>query len=320
MQILFICSGNHGKLHHGTQEQINSLINSGINIEVFLIIGRGFAGYLKNIVNLRKAIHDNKYDLLHAIGGHSGLAATLTLSKKRLCVSYLGSDLQGTFYSSKLRGIINKLLRRIIRLSTFFPDRIIVKSARMLNTLPERVAKKCHVVPNGVNFNVFKPMEKKKAREFLGLSQNKNYILFLGNPKSLNKNYALLEKAYNKISDGNVELITPFPVEHSSIPFYMNACDVLVLTSYNEGSPNIIKEAMACNCPIISTDVGDVHEIIAGTENCYITEFNDQKLAALIMKVLESKKRSDGRSRIQHLSLESTATKIKTVYEEILNL
>ena len=123
-------------------------------------------------------------------------------------------------------------------------------------------------------------------------------------------------KALQKIND--VELLTPFPIPAKDVPLYLNLADVLVVTSFEEGSPNVIKEAMACNCPIVSTDVGDVKEVIGNTRGCYITSLDPGDVAEKILLALEFDNRTNGRNNIRYLELNVIAEKIIKVYESVV--
>ena len=116
MKVLFVSSGNLGGIHHGTNAQAESISNGGIDVDVFLVTGKGIYGYLKNLSPLRKKVEANNYDLIHAIGGHCGLLCSIGLHGKRKVVSYLGSDIQ------KIReqkpGIIDEFFRKLILLSS----------------------------------------------------------------------------------------------------------------------------------------------------------------------------------------------------------
>jgi teichuronic acid biosynthesis glycosyltransferase TuaC len=90
------------------------------------------------------------------------------------------------------------------------------------------------------------------------------------------------------------------------------------LTSLHEGSPNIIKEAMACNCPIVSTDVGDVRDVVSGTEGCYVTTYDPEDIAEKLKSALQFNKRTAGREKIQHLDSNIIAHKIISIYKTIL--
>ena len=90
------------------------------------------------------------------------------------------------------------------------------------------------------------------------------------------------------------------------------------MTSLSETGPLVVKEALACNCPIISTDVGDVKELAKGTKNCYIVEYDAKHIEQRIQDILSSKKESDGRAAVKHLSLEKIATDVYSVYKRVL--
>ena len=117
-------------------------------------------------------------------------------------------------------------------------------------------------------------------------------------------------------------LIPVYNVPHSDIVKYMFAADVLVFTSLWEGSPNVIKEAMACNCPIVSVDVGDVKDVIEGVENCYLVDYDAKNIAEKLNRVLKNGKRSNGREKILKMGLdsESVANRIVEIYKDVLEL
>jgi glycosyltransferase involved in cell wall biosynthesis len=121
-----------------------------------------------------------------------------------------------------------------------------------------------------------------------------------------------------------VELLTVYNIQHDEVPDYISAADTVLLTSLFEGSPNVIKEAMACNRPIVSTRVGDVEDVIGNTAGCYLSDFIKEDLALCIEKAFdfsEEHKHTNGRERIkkQGLDINSTAEKLLKNYEAILN-
>ena len=115
-----------------------------------------------------------------------------------------------------------------------------------------------------------------------------------------------------EMPDAELVLLTKKP--HDVVPIYMSACDVLVLTSALEGSPMVIKEAMACNLPIVSVTVGDVTEVIGDTPGCTIVEREPTAIAAKLVEALRTPRRTDGRTRIDHLRHDRIASRIVEVY------
>jgi glycosyltransferase involved in cell wall biosynthesis len=176
------------------------------------------------------------------------------------------------------------------------------------------------VIPNGVNFQMFKPVEKKKALQKAGFENKKKKIIFVAeNINSKVKNFKLAEQAVKLLNNPDVHLHTVSGCEQEDLVYYYNAADLLLLTSHSEGSPNVIKEAMACNCPIVSTDVGDVRELIGDTKGCYITSFEPEDISKKIILALDFGKRTSKRDHIKHLDNQLIAQKIIHFYKEIID-
>lgn len=196
-------------------------------------------------------------------------------------------------------------------------EKTIVKSKDMKLALE---IDKVEVIPNGVDLDIFRPMNKNDCRKELGWDIEKKIILFAADPKRPEKNFSLAKKATENLNIQDVELKVIYPVPHKDIPLYLNAADLLLSTSLWEGSPNIIKEAMACNCPIVSTDVGDVKWLLDGVERCFIAANDPNDIVNKIRKALDIKGKTKGREKLISLGLDSKniAKKIVSVYEKVM--
>jgi len=308
MKVLFVCSGNS---HYGivpfVKSQGESLKTKGVELEYFAVIGKGFIGYLKNIRHLKNKIRSKEIEIIHSHYGLTGLLCFLTFTKIPIILSIMGGDAYGSFNSKGKRTKFSYLEILLTQIALIFSKQIIVKSKSILRYIPHK--NKSHIIPNGVDFDLFKPNS---------CSLQSNYILFLGDSQDPRKNYDLAKKAFKLINKKEIKLINPYPIEHLQVPQYLNKSSVLILTSYQEGSPNIIKEAMACNIPIVSTDVGDVKGIISKTAGCYISSFKPKDFAQKIEKALNYGKRTSGRQDVLHLELNMVAEKIIDIYKKTL--
>lgn len=322
MKVLFVYSSNSDfqEISPFIKSQAESLVKAGIDIDLYPLKGKGTRGYLKNIPKLRKYIKYNSFDLLHAHYLYSAIVARLSSFKLPLICSFMGSDTYGEVDINgkrELSSIKEVILSKIIQL---FLDGIIVKSQQMYQDYIWR-KKRALVIPNGVDLNIISLTEKNLARMRLGLDQKKSYILFLGEKENKRKNFPLLLQASQHLKEVDFVILNPYPVLHSQIPLYLSACDVLVLTSFLEGSPNVIKEAMACNCPIVSTEVGDVRWVLGNTEGCYISDFDPKNVAENINLALAFNKRTNGRKKLLELGLDSEtiAKRLLKFYDKIIN-
>lgn len=300
------------------KEQIDSIIKKGIACDVYFINGRKSRwNYIRAIWPIFKASISGGYDLIHAHYGLSAIPARFQWSLPSV-ISFCGDDILG---SPKQNGRPTKRSLLICWISRMLAKQsagVIVKSKEMLKNIPKSCS--AQIIPNGVDLELFRPIPMKMARAKLGLSMNKKYILFANNPKIPVKRFELARKAVDIANQHQTdcELISIFGKTREEVCLYMNVSNCLLVTSYHEGSPNVIKEAMACNLPIVSVDVGDVAEIVDGTENCYICESDPFEIAQKLTNILSKDRRSNGRENIASLEISEVAEKISKYYEEIL--
>ncbi len=294
MKVLFVCSGNR---NNGPSEvvlnQYDSLVKVGLQMDIYTIKGRGLLGYLKNISPLRKKIKTNNYDIIHAHYSLTGIIAGLAYAGP-LVVSLMGSD-------AHLSGLLKRLTLYSHRK---FWNITILKSLEMNDHLN---LNSYFLLPNGVDTERFKPMDKNESKKRLNFRREEKIVVFVANPSREEKNYKLAEDSVALTKTQNIKLIPVFNIPNNEIPTYLNAADVLILTSKYEGSVNVVKEAMACNTPIVSTDVGDVKKNISGLMNCYLTQSNSEQIAQKIDAVLSDSNRSNGREQIFKRQLDSVS-------------
>jgi teichuronic acid biosynthesis glycosyltransferase TuaC len=304
------------------RSQIESIAAAGHDVEVIFIDGReSRMNYLRGVQRLRQLTSSRKFDLIHA---HYGLSGLVACAQRRLPVvlSYCGDDLFGT---SDGNGGITPGSHLVVwagQLVSLAVRKIILKSERMRGELRfESAREKAVVIPNGVDFGRFKPMPRGEARSRLSWATDDRRILFpSAAPDKAVKRYDLARDAVGRLRDFDpgLEMVLLGNVSPEKVPLYMNACDAMVLTSDSEGSPNVIKEAMACNLPIVSVDAGDAWQVIGESRHCYRTDRSTAAIAEGLRKALEPGERSDGRNRIAHLELGKISERVIDVYESAL--
>jgi glycosyltransferase involved in cell wall biosynthesis len=155
----------------------------------------------------------------------------------------------------------------------------------------------------------------------LDLPLDKSFVLFAANPDNPIKRYTLAKEAVALLkSRFDVELVVVFRAPHEQMPLYMNACDVLILTSAHEGSPTVVKEALACNLPIVSVDVGDIRSQIERINGCVLcSDCSAETIASGLAEVLQVHDRIRSRSSISALNSATIANQIINVYWSALS-
>jgi glycosyltransferase involved in cell wall biosynthesis len=305
IRVLFISSGN-SKIGISSiiKAQGESLRKQGVDLTYFTIKGKGIKGYLKNIKPLRIFLKENDFDIIHAHYSMSAFVASLA-GAKPLVVSLMGSDVK----SDRFFKFFIKLFNR------FSWSKIIVKSEDMKRSLGIRDVS---IIPNGVDFDRYKPMNQDRCKKELDWDLTKKHVLFAANPERAEKNFNLAKEAVELLNDSNTELKVLIDVPNDKMPLHHNAADVVLLTSLWEGSPNVIKEAMACNRPIVSSDVGDVKKIIGTTDGCFVNTFDKYEVRNNIAKAIAFNYSTNGRNNISYLQSEIISEVIIELYKASL--
>ncbi|MCF8367442.1 MAG: glycosyltransferase family 4 protein [Bacteroidales bacterium] len=316
MNILFVSSGNNNYfgLSPFIKSQGESLRKVGAKVDFYTIKGKGIKGYLSNVKKLKKHIRAGNYNLIHVHYSLSGWVVLLTGSTLPKILSLMGSDVHGSSTQDGRTNFAGKLLTYQAFLIQFFFRAIISKSRNLSKVIIRK--KNIHIIPNGVDFEKFKPMDKIESRKTLGLNEKEKLILFLGAKENTNKNFKLGKEAIEMLDVRDTRLIAPYPVDHKDIPIYLNACDVLLFTSYKEGSPNVIKEALACNTIIVTTPSGDILERIKGANNVFVAEFSAKSVCQKIMEAINFQEEPNSRDIVKNeLDENVIARKLISIYE-----
>jgi teichuronic acid biosynthesis glycosyltransferase TuaC len=297
--------------------QADSLKRAGIGVEVFVLKGANRKLiYPKGIFQLRNLLDWGSFDLIHAHYGFVGMVAR-TQWKVPVVVTYHGDDLLGTVIENGKKARWSELVVAAGKKLAQHVDAAIVQTPEMAGRLTKS---NVFVIPHEVDFEVFHSTERMQARALLGLKENKKYLLFAANPEIPVKRFPLAKAVADWLArrDPSIELLVVSRETQERLALYMSACDVLIFPSYQEGSPNIVKQAMACNLPIVATDVGDVRQVIGKTRGCFVCNPTVTEFAARTTEILSPPRRTDGRDRIRHLNSTSVSERIIEVYERVL--
>ena len=298
---------------------MESLRPQGVEYDLLFINGReSHWNYLRSVRQMRRCLRAVHYDLIHAHMGLSGWVARCQ-ARVPVVVSFLGDDVLGkfdrrgrtTFYGWLLEGSSYMLARLV--------QSVIVKSNEMKQRLRLESA---HVIPNGVDLNLFRPMDCAEARRALGLDPAKKFVLFAYNRAELRKRYDLVESAVVRAREQvpELEILHVYRVPQEQMPLYINAADLMVMASTIEGSPNVVKEALACNLPVVTVDVGDAAELIERTKGHHLVPPEVGSIAASIVEVCRRGTRARSRDRMAHFSIESVAERVREVYQGALQV
>ena len=305
MKVLVIASENKGHVAPFVAEQIEALGKQDCELSLFGLKGKGLKGYLKNLPALKKTIKGFNPDVIHAHYGLSGLFANLQ-RQVPVVTTYHGSDIN--------EPKVLPFSKMAIRLSAW---NVFVSRKTMEIAHPKR---KCSLLPCGIDLYDMQLTEKTQARQKMGLELGKRYVLFAGAFDNEVKNAPLAKETIPLLQDDAVELLELKGYSREEVTLLMCAADVFLMTSISEGSPQVIKEAMACGCPIVSVDVGDVSERIEGVKGCFVSSSrNPQELAGLLREAMGFEGKTVGRNKIikDGLDNKTVAKQLMGIYDKV---
>ena len=293
MRTLIIASYNSGRFAPFVTEQAEALQQAGCEVSWFGVQGKGLFGYLRALPRLKKQIRACQPDIIHAHYGLSGLLANLATRQIPVVTTYHGSDIH--------EPAVRLISKMSIRLSAWniFVSKPLMKLAHATS--------QSSVIPCGVSL----------TDEVWQCPKDKR-VLFAGAFDNTVKDAALAREA---MSGMDAELIELKGFTREQVNRLLCSVSCLLLTSKSEGSPQIIKEALACGCPIVSVDVGDVRERTEGVQGCYVVSSREPKeLAAALKQAWTIKEKTNGREKIRTdgLTNEQVAQQIRKVYERVV--
>src|SRR5260221_9002147 len=306
--------------HLGTfiKSQVDSLIAASLEVEIIHPKpGPVLLRYASAAIQVFFKTLTGHFDIVHGHFVQWCLIARMQWTTP-VVASFLGDDLLGTVTANGSYSKKRALLVHVSRWLCQHVDAVIVKSEGMKKAA---AGDRIFVIPNGVDFELFHPIPRAEARTALGWDQDSYYVLFGNNPKIPVKNFPLAQAAIERLRARGVpaELVVAGRLSQTTLVQYINASNALILSSIAEGSPNIVKEAMACNVPVVSTDVGDVSRVIGNTRGCSVCPHDPEASAAALEQALQHTEPTSGRMDIRHLDCSVVARQVMAVYERVIS-
>jgi teichuronic acid biosynthesis glycosyltransferase TuaC len=300
------------------RRQIACMESAGITTRSFFLTSRtSIPAVIAAFCRLRREMKDFQPHIVHAQFGTMNAMACVCAGARPLVVTFRGSDLNPSCDITRFRSWGGRLLSQVAALRA---ESIICVTAQLKSRLWWRKSR-AKVIPNGVDLSMFSPIPKADARGILGWQVAERVVLFnagtVAETKRLDLAEAAVEKAKLQVGAIRFEVLRgKTPPER--VPLYLNASDCLLITSDWEGSPNILKEALACNLPVVAVDVGDAAERLSNVISSHIVERSPEALGRCVAKVLEGNRRSNGRDKIAHLSDQAVTEKIRDIYDQVI--
>lgn len=301
--------------------QARSLRELGFELDVLAI--RGYASKWQYATAaqsmIRRALRGD-HDLVHAHYGYSAVIGRLD-PRRPLVISYCGADLLGTSSPKRparmTRGSL--ILARAFAQLSRVADATITKSRQMELELPRSARRRNHVIPNGVDLQMFRRTDQASARARLGWPVSEKVALFVGDPAKTRKNFPLAERAVAQAARvrPDLRLRVANDVAPEDVPIWMSAADALIHPSWSEGSPNTVKEAMACELPVVATAVGDVSERLHGVAGCHAPAPNAAAFADAVLDAIEHHPCPAARTAVADVALSRVAERVAAVYESV---
>ncbi len=272
-------------------------------------------------IKLRHELKTFKPDVIHSqYATVTGAVTVMASGQIPMVVSFGGDEIYGTYINNhSTKSLRTNLALKCSRYCARKATVCIAKNEMMCEILRKWGAKRVEEIPNGVNLDLFKELPQHACREELGLKPDVQYVVFAIRDKDYVKRRDLAEKAVelcNQETCQNVELLVLNDVDPKLIPLYLNAGNVLLLCSNHEGSPNIVKEALACNRPVVSTDVGDVRRRFSSVNGLFLVQQNPLDIAEGLKQAMHLEK-SDGRNFVRDLSEKIVAQRLVHLYKSI---
>jgi glycosyltransferase involved in cell wall biosynthesis len=305
------------------QEQIKGLCAVGLEVRVLFVDRRqeGPLAYYRMRGKIARTVAEFNPDMIHLMyGGVMADQVARCRQGRPLMVTFHGSDLLGENLSGWTRKMISRYGVYCSRRASRTADGVVIVARHLLQALNGGVSTdKVRVIPCGIDLERFKPMDSLLCKHQLGWRTDSFHVLFASSNGDPVKRPALAKAAVAQMNQREraPELHYLMGIPNADVPVWLNASDALLLTSLHEGSPTVVKEALACGLPVVSVDVGDVAERIEGIEGCHLAQPEPADLAAKLGLVRQHAQRLNIGTRLDELSILSVAQKLKRCYEEI---
>jgi glycosyltransferase involved in cell wall biosynthesis len=305
------------------QQQIEALRRKGLDVDVLLVNRRekGMLAYAGLPAMLRQAIALSKPDLVHVMyGGIMSWLVTHLVRDRPVVVTFHGSDLLGQPFERPVRRFLSACGVVASRQAAKWSKGIVVVADHLIKSLSKDIStSQIRVIPCGIDPDLFQPLERALCRDRLGWAPASFHVIFqdTGDPvKRADLALSTIERLKGFGVRAEIHLLRG--VQYEQVPIWLNASNALLLTSHHEGSPTIVKEALACNLPIVSVAVGDVAQRIHGIEGCHLSDPDPTQLAEKLRLISSRTSRIDARKSIGEFCVDYCAVRLMKFYEEIL--